>query len=136
MDMTSPIGLKDFQFQPLPEPGSQPFDKSVFLDLLQETGSVKDACLSLGVTEKTAYVAKRKDKAFSEEWNALIQDGALDKLEAEAVRRALSGSDSLLIFMLKAGNRKRYDDALARAASESKDIQIRIQDVAGRIKTK
>ena len=134
--MTSPFDLKDFQVQPLPEPGSQPFDKQVFLDLLQETGSVKDACLALGCTEKSAYVAKRRDKKFSEEWDALIQDGAMDKLEAEAVRRALQGSDQLLIFMLKAGNRRRYDDALARAASESKDIQIRIQDVAGRIKAK
>ena len=66
--MTSPFDLKDFQVQPLPEPGSQPFDKQVFLDLLQETGSVKDACLALGCTEKSAYVAKRRDKKFSEEW--------------------------------------------------------------------
>jgi hypothetical protein len=127
--------LEPFIPSPIKDSGEEPFSKAVFLDLLQETGSVKDACQSLGISEKTAYVAKRGDKAFCTEWDVLIQDGALDKLEAEAVRRALAGSDTLLIFMLKAGNRKRYDDALARAASESKDISIRIQDVMGKIKT-
>lgn len=111
------------------------FSKTDFLDLLQETGSVKDACLSLGIKEKSAYVAKRRDKEFSAEWDLLIQQGSMDKLEAEAVRRALAGSDQLLIFLLKAGNRKRYDDAVARLASESKDVSIRIQDVLGKIKT-
>lgn len=120
---------------PIVEHGNPGFSKTDFLDLIQETGSVKEACLSLGIPEKTAYVAKRRDKEFSAEWDSLVQNGSMDKLEAEAVRRALAGSDQLLIFMLKAGNRKRYDDALARASSESKDISIRIQDVLGKIKT-
>ncbi len=72
-----------------------------FLDVLRSTANVRLAADAAGVARDTTYKRRRSDAAFAARWAEVIED-AIDVLEAEARRRALSMSDNLLMFLLKA----------------------------------
>lgn len=92
--------------------------RKTFISILASSGNVGTAAKAAGITPRTAYRAKEKDKDFAEEWQEAL-DLAADVLEAEAWRRAHEGveepvmykgqvvrfvrkySDLLLMFMLK-----------------------------------
>lgn len=75
--------------------------KPAFLKALAETSMVKEACATVGIGRSTVYDARQADEAFALAW-ADVESETTDQLEAEAKRRALDGSDTLLIFLLKA----------------------------------
>ena len=97
----------------------------MFLDALRSTGNVTLAASTAGVHRTTAYNAKDDNPDFSEQWeDALALAGS--GMEQEARRRAMEGvlepvfykgepigairkfSDTLLMFLLKAHNPKKY----------------------------
>ena len=99
--------------------------RKVFLEALRNTGNVTLAADTAGVHRSTAYYAKEEDQDFAERWEealALAESG----MEQEARRRAMEGvlepvyykgeavgairkfSDTLLMFLLKAHNPKKY----------------------------
>ena len=99
--------------------------RKVFLEALRNTGNVTLAAATAGVHRTTAYVAKEANAAFSGQWeDALALAGS--GMEQEARRRAMEGvlepvfykgepigairkfSDTLLMFLLKAHNPKKY----------------------------
>ena len=102
-----------------------------FIETLERTANVSLACKKVGVSRKVAYSWKNKDSAkgrdFRRRWDEAIEV-AVDVLEAEARRRALTGvrepvfykgkeitivskySDTLLIFLLKAHRPDTYRD--------------------------
>ena len=45
-----------------------------------------------------AYEARQRDEDFAVAWHEALED-ACDELESEARRRALAGSDQLLMFL-------------------------------------
>jgi hypothetical protein len=53
------------------------------------------------------YRHREGDDAFAAAW-AQVEDDVSDDLEEEAVRRAKDGSDTLLIFLLKARRPEKY----------------------------
>ena len=89
-----------------------------FLEVIRSTGNVRLAADSAGIDRSTPYVRARRDPVFAAAWAAAEQD-AIDVLEAEARRRALTASDALLMFLLRAHRPERY--------RESVDVQVAIR---------
>jgi hypothetical protein len=98
---TNPVGRP-----PAPAVGQwQP----VFLAVLAASGNVTLACQAAGISRTSAYKSREHSKRFSSRWAEAI-DTAIDLLEAEARRRAMAGSDLLMIFLLKAHRPEMYRD--------------------------
>ena len=72
-----------------------------FIESFRATGNVRLSAGSAGIERDTAYKRKGRDPLFAAAWVQAEQD-AIDVLEAEARRRALSVSDTLLMFLLRA----------------------------------
>lgn len=99
----------------------------VFLEAFAETGVVKSACRIAGVSRATVYRHREEDEAFAALW-ADAEADAGDVLEAEAVRRAVVGterpvfqggvevgrirefSDRMLELLLKARKPEKFGD--------------------------
>lgn len=104
-----------------------------FLRQLVATGLVSEACKNCAIEERTAHLWRRESPEFAAEWDKIVHETLLPHLEQEAFKRALSGSDSLLIFLLKAYNRKVYDDKIAALQTQLKSIEVQIKDVDGKL---
>src|SRR5689334_17255625 len=78
-----------------------------FLELLSESGNVRASCAALDLCRSTLYEWRRHDADFAAAWDSALERGA-DGLEDEARRRAMAGSDLLLIFLLKALRPEKY----------------------------
>ena len=86
-----------------------PAVKAHFLQVLENTCSVKDAAETCGISRNLAYIHKKQDLEFAREWEAAIER-ALDDLLGEAHKRAtVEKSDRLLEVLLKF----RYGDQMA-----------------------
>jgi len=68
---------------------------------------VTAAAIAAGARRPMVYGWRADAPIFAEEWDGAVEAGT-DKLEDEARRRALSGSDQLLMFMLKARRPAKY----------------------------
>lgn len=114
-------------------PPEGPELKREFLDHLERTGDTLQAASAISVEHGTVWSWRVKDSVFAREWDEVIRVRILPVLEAEAVRRACRNSDSMLQFLLKAYDRERYDDAVARLRHVPKDsgITLVLQDVDG-----
>lgn len=78
-----------------------------FLDGLRMHGMVMQAALEAGIHRNTAYFERQRDPEFAKEWADALDRG-VDMLEDVAKKRAYEGSDTLLIFLLKAHRPDRY----------------------------
>lgn len=74
--------------------------KENFISLLAEHGSVTHVCGLLGFSRVTAYAHRHEDENFRDAWDAAIALGGQSLLDV-AHERAVGGSDTLLMFMLK-----------------------------------
>lgn len=130
-----PAPLRHWKDQkPTEEPEATPHLKQLFLDNLRERGDVAIAAATCCVEHGIVWKWKRLDKEFSKEWDRIMREELLPYLEAECVRRAARHSDSLLMFLMKAYDRERYDDAIARIKHEPEkkpDINLVITDASG-----
>ena len=103
--------------------------RPAFLAALADCGVVRYAAEEAGVSRRTAYRAREADEPFRDGWDDALQAGA-DALEAEARRRALSGSDTLLIFLLKGARPATYrDNAKVDVTSKGEGITFIIEEV-------
>lgn len=105
-----------------------PEKKSIFLDALRDGNSVAYSAKKAGVTRKTMYVWRKADAEFSEAWDEALDEGT-DGLEDEAIKRAKNGSDTLMIFMLKARRREVYADLVKQWHSGPNDKPIQTERV-------
>jgi hypothetical protein len=80
-----------------------------FIDSYRASGNVRLSATSAGIDRDTVYKRRKRDERFAADW-AAAQEDAIDVLEAEARRRALSASDQLLMFLLKAHRPGTYRD--------------------------
>lgn len=83
--------------------------KGKFLSNLTEGWSVTNAADGIGVSRQALYKLRQEDENFADEWDSAIEEGT-DRLEDEAIRRAMGNSDTLMIFMLKARRPQKYKD--------------------------
>lgn len=79
----------------------------IFLASLADTANVRLACKAAGIARKTAYQQRNRSKEFAAKWDEALEQ-ACDVLEATARSRALTVSDTLLIFLLKAHRPEVY----------------------------
>jgi hypothetical protein len=86
--------------------------KEAFLAALAEGDSIVGACKVAEIGRSTAYEWRELDQTFHLGWEQALE-ASTEKLEREGFRRAIDGSDTLLIFLLKARRpqiyRERYD---------------------------
>jgi uncharacterized protein YeaC (DUF1315 family) len=100
----------------------------IFFSTLAATDHVQKAVTASGLSPRSVYYWRDKDPEFAQRWTD-AREAYVDKLEAEAFRRAVEGtekgvwhqgmqvgtekqySDSLLALMLKAKRKREYGDA-------------------------
>lgn len=75
--------------------------KATFLQALQDTGTVVQACQAAGISRSAAYRARQEDEDFALAWHD-VDETFVEILERTAYTRAINGSDRLLEFLLKA----------------------------------
>ncbi len=107
-----------------PRRGRRPDWTGRFLELLQATGNITLAAQGAGIDRTTAYAKAARDPAFAAAWRA-AHEAAVDLLEGEARRRALAGSDQLLMFLLRGLRPDRYGAKL--------DLRVDIRREAERV---
>ena len=95
-----------------------------FIELFAATGNVRLAARGAAVTRDAPYKRAKVSPTFAAAWAQAEQD-AIDVLAAEARRRALSASDALLMFLLRA-----HRPALYR---ERVDVRLDVRREAERI---
>lgn len=97
-----------------------------FLAALAETANVRYSCRQAGIARRTAYDRRDRDEPFRAAWDDALED-ACDRLEEIAAGRAESGSDTLMIFLLKAHRPEKYRESVRHehAGSESQPVVIR-----------
>ena len=94
---------------PAPKRGTKITRQNAFIAALQQTGNITLAVQAAGVTRTQAYRWRNASDEFAARWYEALQISG-EVLEAEARRRAFSGSDTLLIFMLKGRFPEKYRD--------------------------
>jgi hypothetical protein len=112
--------------------------KQRFLTALMEHGNVGLACMRAGIHRQTAYQARALHPEFARAW-AEAKAHAVDRLEAEAYRRAVIGverkkllgkriitvreySDQLLMFLLKGERPEKFRDQYPEAALTEQEV--------------
>lgn len=78
-----------------------------FLKALAEGDSATGAAEKAGLGRRTVYTWRKEDEDFEREWDAAIEAGT-DILEDEAKKRAVEGSDTLLMFLLNGRRPEKY----------------------------
>lgn len=89
-----------------------PKKRESFLAALMDGESVTSAAKSIGLSRQALYRTRLGDEKFAADWDDAVECGT-DCLEDEAVKRARDGSDTLLIFMLKARRPEKFKDRVA-----------------------
>ena len=92
-----------------PKRGTKVTRQNAFIEALKQTGNITLAVQAAGVTRTQAYRWRDASDEFAARWYEALQ-AAGEVLEAEARRRAFSGSDTLLIFLLKGIYPEKYRD--------------------------
>lgn len=98
--------------------GWTPHKMHAFLEVLAQTGSVKDACRAVGLSKTSAYRLYEQDAGFATAW-----DGALTtirpSLEETAYQRAVVGWEEPVFHAGQVvGYRRRFSDTLLRLLIE------------------
>ncbi|MGE4292681.1 MAG: hypothetical protein AB7E32_10780 [Desulfovibrio sp.] len=99
--------------------------RCAFLDALALQGNVTQAAAIAGLGRWKVYEQRKEDPEFAQQWEQALRESE-DRLEAEAVRRAVEGveepyfyqgeqrgasrkySDQLLMFLLKSKRPERF----------------------------
>lgn len=92
-------------------PSSPKAWRPVFLEALRTHGMVTAAALAAGIHRDTAYFERSIDPMFAAEWREALDRG-VEMLEDVAKKRAFEGSDTLLIFLLKAHRPEIYRETI------------------------
>lgn len=83
-----------------------------FLDVLRSTCNVSEAARAIGLARSAAYEWRDADPGFAADWVNAEQEAA-DKLEREAWRRAVEGTDKPIVHQGEVtGTYKEYSDKL------------------------
>ena len=101
--------------KPLPMEKRYPWAPT-FLAALRNSGNVRAACELVKVPRSLVYAAKLRSPEFQAAWDEAV-DEAVELLEAVALKRAMAGSDLLLIFLLKAHKPEMYRETVRQEVS-------------------
>lgn len=106
--------------------------QKLFLEHLSEGDSVSGAAKKVGVSRNCVYEKRRSDPEFKKAWEDAQEQGT-DFLEDAATARAIDGSDTLLIFMLKSRRpekyRERFDIDTNHRGSVAAEVKLVMDEV-------
>lgn len=86
--------------------------RELFISTLRESCNVSEAARMSGMSRRAAYDWREADSAFAQEWDEAEQEAA-DKLEREAWRRAVDGTDKPVTFQgVITATYKEYSDRM------------------------
>lgn len=86
--------------------------RAAFLDVLRSTCNVSEAARTAGVARRTVYEWRDADEAFRAAWFEAEEEAA-DRLEREAWRRAVEGTDKPVTFQgVITATYKEYSDRM------------------------
>jgi hypothetical protein len=102
--------------------------RAKFLAQLAQSGNVTESCQISGLPRATAYDWRREDQGFAQQWDAAMDRGA-DAMEDECRRRAMAGSDALMVFMMRALKPEKYREKAAldvtmRTAADYRNMSV------------
>ena len=102
--------------------------KRAFLTAYAEGGQVVDACAVAHIHHSLHYYWKRTDPAYLSACEE-AKDIAGESLEAEAIKRAYAGSDTLLIFLLKGAMPHKYGERVkvAHTGANDQEFVLKVQ---------
>ena len=100
--------------------------KPRFIAALVRSGSVQHAAKVAKVARRTVYKARETDTSFASLWED-AKNESLEEVEYEIRRRAMRGSDLLLIFFAKAHWPEKYRDNFKR----EQRAEITLADLVG-----
>ena len=83
--------------------------EKALLDALRDGDSISAAVRAAGIARSTYYEWRNTHPDFAAAADDAIEEGT-DALEDEGKRRAMNGSDTMLIFLLKGRRREKYGD--------------------------
>lgn len=84
-----------------------------FIAAVESVGTIAGAAKAIGIDRKYVYRWIDQYPEIAEPIRQAVERGKsrlMDMLEAEATRRAMDGSDVLLIFLMKGNNPAKYRD--------------------------
>ena len=88
--------------------------KQLFLTALRSGESVLEACVLVGVSNRTAYNHRKRDPDFARDWGLAVRMHRAP-LELAAYRRGVEGIEERIYHRGKQiGTRRRYSDALLK----------------------
>lgn len=86
--------------------------RETFLRVLADTCNVSEACRTANIGRTTAYEWREADPSFAAAWKD-AEEAAADKLEREAWRRAVEGTDKPVTFQgVITATYKEYSDRM------------------------
>ena len=105
-----------------------PKKRKAFLKCLANGDSVQNSANVAGVARGTVYRWRQEDESFAADWDMALDSG-VDRLEDEAYKRALDGSDTLLIFLLKSKRPGVYSEKLRQEISGPNGGPVQVQKI-------
>lgn len=123
---------------------SSPKKKEAFLEVFRRTGNITYAAKAAGIDRSTHHKRWMKHPDYAEQFENAREEAA-DVLEAEALRRAVQGtekpvfyqgsvcghireySDVLLIFLLKGNRPNKFRERFEHGALGGGPLQISVQ---------
>jgi hypothetical protein len=101
-----------------------PKKRAFLVALVSSGGNISEAARAINIARNTVYDWETADEDFAEVFRSdAIKKRASDALVDEARRRAMDGSDSLLMFLLK-GDRPEYNHHRVDITSGDKPIRF------------
>ena len=97
--------------------------KAKFLSELAKGKTVTGAAGIATVSARQLYRIRKDNEAFAAQWDEAVDSGT-EFLEDVARKRAVDGSDTMLIFLLKGRKPATYRDRLAVDFSQATEEQI------------
>ena len=90
---------------------------------------VNEAARVAGVGRRTVYDRRSRDEDFKRAWDEALE-AAIERLEVQAIRRAMDGSDRLMMFVLRARRPEVYVERyqVQKASNEQKPMVAEISD--------
>jgi hypothetical protein len=85
--------------------------KPAFIASLRHIPVVRRACYASGVSRRYCYKVKKRDPVFAKQWDEAMELG-IEHLEERSHERALTMSDTLATFLLKAHKPKLYRETI------------------------
>ncbi len=121
--------------------------KKIFLATLRATGNVSESAEIAKISRSRLYQVRKNEQQFADKWDEAIA-AVEDRIEAEAVRRAISGveetyyyqgkecgtvrkySDQLLMFLLKNRFPERYGETSQAAKAATDNVVFKLNFTA------